>query len=183
VSRETNYLNWKVTDNWRRCMETIKEIMGDKKSLRRLSFASHVDRSRLMILDTWSKRYKLPVEWILEQLLRYYGFRNGRWVYKGGGLPVRISTLVSISSEEALREIIRREFPNDEHLDMWRQREQESILADMMEETTSKSILDFKKADEYATWYRKHVTNVRMREQRLVDQLKKSRPYRGNPFK
>src|ERR1700751_1319177 len=112
---ETEILNWKIKNNWKRFKRVVVEIMGPRKGL---DYMPHVNRQRLLILDAWAKRYKLPLEWIVEKLLRYYGFRNGRWLMKGSALPVRITTLVSAASEDALVELIAQEFPDGEHLEV-----------------------------------------------------------------
>ena len=181
MSEITDYPR-KVYENWAKCNRVVVEVIGGRKSLR---FLSVKDKQQLLILETWSQRYKLPVAWIFEQLLRYYGFREGKWRMKGN-LPASIQTLTAPSAEDILKQMIDEEFPARENVMVWRQREQDRILRDIMKEdgeNVRRTPVDFNTREGFNSYYMRRIDRLRQREENLSDRLKKSRPYRGNPFR
>ena len=153
-------------------------------------------RRKLLIFTIWEDRYFVSQDWIIESLLVY--FRNpqnrkskssGRWNRQG--LPVTINTLTSKTSELLLQRLIEVEFPNQEHISLYRQREQEDgVKGHLRGESLPNRSLGGQKLLFYPTlgaWKRDYNRKAE-RHQEIIGQamtfLKRhSRPYRGNPWK
>lgn len=119
----------------------------------------------------------------------YYAEKFKRFANRKDGLGCKLATLLGKKSEVMLKDAIVREFPNDEHLTLWNQEQQESIMAaeedEDADEFTSKpkTLLQFDTPEQYVKYYRRRVTSKRRDLQKLwEDPKRKLRQWRGNPF-
>jgi hypothetical protein len=126
-------------------------------------------------------------------LIRFYEkaiLSDGRRKKKGTiGFPVLVKTMVSKSSEELIQEMIRVEFPNSEHLDLWRQREQDRILEmlyqkeHLFDEERRRNPAEFKSLQRFHKWYAENVLERRQWMDDKREECKRDwKPFRGNPF-
>ena len=193
MNRELEKLNQKV----RRVMETVEHVLqrelGENRTISQLTLR---DRYLLTNLEVWSERYKVSLDWITEMLILHYHeiVKNKTKKRKKMGLPVRVSVLVSQTSEQWLNTQLDTLFPEDEHLKMWREQEQERILEERMErgewlegvqrippEVTE---LSFKTLKDYQTQYRNTTEKRRRMWKRMREQeQKEGLPYRGSPWR
>jgi hypothetical protein len=163
-----------------RCQNALQKTLGAQRTLR---FLSIPDRHRLLTLATWEERYRVPLEWIVERLLRAYQKTKQR-KRVAPGFPVKVSTLVSAASEEMLREEIKKVYPDNVHIDIWRQAEQARLLYKFYpeEEERLRTTLSFGRLSQYAEYYGEQMEKRRRAFLRARSKLAKSLPYRGSPW-
>jgi hypothetical protein len=191
VEYELAALERKVEDVWKRFENTVQMTLGDGSNVR---FISIGDRRRLTVLWVWEQRYRVSVEWILEVLLRVYSKARMRAAPKRKikGLPVSVKTLVSKASEAILQQELNRQYPWNEHIEIWRQYEQDRILNKLraialleegLQDDQQKTFLDFPSLKKYRRWYEKEMRRRRSWSDSMKRKMKAtSKPYRGNPW-
>ena len=186
VEYELAALDRKVEEVWKRFVNTVQMTLGDRINV---SFLPIRDRRRLTVLWVWEQRYRVSVEWILEVLLRVYFKARVRAVPKRKikGLPVSVKTLVSKASEAILQQELNRQYPWDDHIEIWRQYEQNNLLNRLRAEeglrVQQKTFLDFSSLAKYRQWYEKEMRRRRKWMDTMRREMKAtSKPYRGNPW-
>lgn len=182
----------KSKEAWSRTQVVVKRVLGDKHTLQWMSI---IDRKRLTVLLVWEQRYKVPLEWIVETLLRHYQYKRKRIItgrrYRNPALPVRTVTLVSPTSAEIIEKEIAQAYPADEHLDIWRERKRYEILAKQLSteglsgrSVVGKTFIDFSSTEDFVKHYSKMVEEHRLIEDKIAgERRRKGKPYRGSPWK
>ena len=154
---ELRVLRVKKFEVWNRCQTTLQNVVGPRYTLQ---FLKETDRERLLMFLVWEQRYRVSVEWMVETLVRFFEkaiLSDGRKKKKGTiGFPVLVKTMVSRASEELIQQAIMAEFPNGEHLDLWRQYEQDRILAPLyrkaheFDEQRRRNPAEFKSSERFS---------------------------------
>jgi hypothetical protein len=171
---------------------TLVERWVESRDNRRVRFTfKRTDQVRLLKLYVWSQRYKLPVVQILDMLVPI--LRNRVVLKKKSyGLGVGVASLVGEGAERILQEEIKRYFPGNQLISIWREATREKQLAveriNATEGIVTRSekeltLLACPSVEEYVRRYRCRAT--RHREENTVEQLRESRRkkrYRGNPW-
>jgi hypothetical protein len=84
-----------------------------------------IDRLRLLTLRVWEKKYYLPLPEILTVLTGYWkAFHSKRDFGNKLSFGVSIPVLVGKKSEKVLQDYIRKTYPGNEHVSVWRSAEQ-----------------------------------------------------------
>jgi len=159
---------------------------------KKLFYVSPVDQMHLLKLQIWSEKYQVPVRYILDVLLEYYGqwmkrFKSAR------GLGVKIPTLTGQRSRKILLEKIAQDFPDGENKILYRRARQEEIIQSRLGLDTDeeddlpterrKTVLDFANPRDYAKYYSQSIKATRNQYAKVLgDENNKRRPYRGNPW-
>ena len=83
------------------------------------------DKLRLLNLQIWSLRYKVPIEYILRVLLDKLFVKHRK--QRGRSIGVRITSLTGQKAERFLRDKVCEDFPSGEPLMEWRAAEQQRL--------------------------------------------------------
>lgn len=134
------------------------------------------DKVRLLRLEQFETKYKVPLDWILKQLVPFFRDRFSSKLSKG--LGVKTATLVGKFSQEILSKEIAKQFPEQEHVKSWKFREQQRQwqtykLANVLDDNT------FEK--DFVGRYVDIVSNERALRKEFGKRMKR-RPYRDNPW-
>jgi len=111
----------------------LEKILNDKHDRSLYVFTTKKqERERMLLLSlrTWSLKYKLTPEEILDVLVPFWSKFERKYKNNKGrkGLGVGVSTFCSDRSEEVLKKYIAENHPNQENIQAWRAREQEKCL-------------------------------------------------------
>jgi hypothetical protein len=139
---------------------------------------SKEDELRLLRLEQWEQKYKVSMEWMLGVLVPVWLNKFGKFK-KGQSLGVSISTLVGQASERILRIELDKLYPEREHIQIWRAREQQRQWLQVEEDLWGRE--DWTVPKEMVRRYRRKMGRARERLRRFSQSQK--RPYRGNPWK
>lgn len=132
--------------------------------------------------------YKVSLEYIVETVVPQYLEQIGRLHRKKSyAIGFRPTNLVGANAERMLKERIAKDFPESEHISMWRWERIQDIVANRTEDefTTSKGkgIADYSTLGQYVRAYRGKVQNKReIFDREMNRSTNKKRPYRDNPF-
>jgi|SRR5580698_568235 hypothetical protein len=173
---------------WARTQVVVKRVLGEKHTLQ---FMSLTDRKRLTVFLVWEQRYKVPLEWIVEVLLDHYSAIRKRFITgrhrRNPALPVKVVSLVSQTSKELLQKAIAVAYPADEHLDIWREREQYRTITKQTPSEERKvlepTFLEYKTTSAFIRAYSESIEEHRLIEQKISDGRKKGKPYRNSPWR
>ena len=153
------------------------------------------DLVRLVRLRTWMMRHRLTIFEILDLLvleLRARFSRINRKTKMTGGLRISINTLTSHGAERVLKEMIAKTYPDNEHINIWRERERDrQMAAEMAEEMGNMveapekklKLVDFDSPVDFVKRYEKRLERQRRVEMAASDPSRKKRAYRWNPFR
>lgn len=182
----------KSKEAWSRTQAVVKRVLGDKHTLQWMSIT---DRKRLTVLLVWEQRYKVSLEWMVETLLLHYQGKRKKIItgrrYRNPALPVRTVTLVSPTSAEIIEKEIEQAYPNDEHLEIWRERKRYEFLAKQVsaEGLDGKGVLnhtfvDFSSSKEFVDYYTRMVDGYRLMEEKIAgERRRKGKPFRNSPWR
>lgn len=177
--------------NKRKLFNVTIQICGDVNTALQASLGkaiwhiSESDRYRLYKLWIWSQRYYVSLEYILSVLVPY--FNNGvekRTGKKSKGLGISIPVLTGDVAEEVLQKCISRDFPEGDHLSLYREEWKDKITELLTKKefnTRIKSSLQFKSVSAEAKSYISSVTKAVTAGNKLANQMKKI-PMRNNPW-
>ena len=136
------------------------------------------DQLRLLRLKQWEEKYRVPMEWILAQLIPFWREKYSKYQRSQGGFGVTVATLVGSVSEEVLRGKIKHMFPDGENLQRWRAREQLRQWTVVWDRRETRFSEDPVRA---VREYRDVIQRERRGRKKWMKILAK-RPYRGNPW-
>jgi hypothetical protein len=180
---------WKVTGDVLREMELWLESRDGKRY--NLQYRP-LDRARLTRLYTWSLRYYLPIEDILDLIIPVLRGQR-RYDRKRWGIGLTVRTLTSYGAERILRKELEKKYPDGEHVAQWRDREREKQLeAECLEgldgliprENGFHNVLEAGSPMEYMARYRSQVLRQRAIHQRAYSmERRRLKPYRWNPWR
>lgn len=188
MNDEMQALLHKSKEAWARTQAVVKRVLGEKHTLQWMSI---IDRKRLTVLLVWEQRYKVSLEWMVEVLLRHYQDKRKRIItgrrYRNPALPVRTVTLVSPTSCEIIEKELAQAYPNDEHLDVWRQHKQYALVskkvADFVGSVLGRTFTDFPTTEEFVRHYSRGINEHREIEERMANERRKGKPYRNSPWR
>lgn len=145
---------------------TIDKILREKLDRRIFGNPSLEDQMRLLSIRTWSQKYKVEPEFIVELLVPYWAKRFERKRIdpsKPKGIGCRIATLCGDKSEEILVSELHRLYPEQEQIRIWKSREQEKQLRqeELFSENESESKLSADTPDKFIQKYRRRVITSR----------------------
>jgi hypothetical protein len=158
---------------------TLEVIRKEKVNL----YLTQKDIYRLLILRSWTIKYKVSLEYILRNILIFWEAfvqRRSKQM-KGRGLNVRVSTLTGKKSEEILKQFIEKDFPNNLNINIWKTSEQERIFRIKETEGIKTVRREIKTLSKYVKHYKYSIRKENTRRER-IEKLFQSRPYRDNPF-
>lgn len=150
-----------------------------------------VDQCRLLKFRTWSLRYYVEVEEILEMVLPVLRNQMRSRVGKGLGVPIKI--LTGRKAEEILRDQIKRRYPDGENKKVWASRERErQIQRELRDELSGMRERDVLRGKtrlevgilEWTHEYQKQISarHKRWEKIRARNLRSKRRGYRRNPW-
>lgn len=147
---------------------------------------------RLCRLQVWSWRHRVSIEEILSLVLPYLRKTVGTDQKQRYGLGVSVATLTGKTGEVILVEALAKKYPGNEHVDRWRQIEQERQLrAEQMEETDGLAVrapklVSIMEADSVEDYLKRYTQRIRMARKQFrdtqADPERKRKAYRGNPW-
>ena len=146
-----------------------------------------LDGVRLLRLRVWATRHYLTVSQVLDMIMPVIRSRTGR--VKSAGIGTTIGNLTGQAAYRILREEIAKRYPDEEHVELWREEEQNKHIAIEREAETgglpvrhkSHSPLDYESIAEYVAQYKKSIaTSNTLRTSLSSEQRRK--PYRWNPW-
>lgn len=137
------------------------------------------DQLRLLTLEHWEEKYRVKLEWMLQQLIPYWRERYTKF-RKGTGLGVSIATLTGRKSEERLRQRILETWPEGEQIESWRQRERERQVAAVLDHGNGRE--DWEDLKASLQKYQRRMASAREERRRLARELSR-RNYRNNPWR
>ena len=146
------------------------------------------DQLRLVKLKVWSERYSLPVTYILLKLLEYHWSRLPKpqrdKAKASKGLGIRIATLIGSVSERHLKDCIFQDFPDGDHLVVFKEAERDRIVDLLEEELPSrpKGVLWHKTISNFIESYTRNLQSTQKTDSSYAKKLSKI-PYRGNPWR
>jgi hypothetical protein len=168
--------------------DVLKEEFG-----RRLYRLKREDELRLLVLLTWKERYKVSVKWILKFLIPIWSSKFAKYKTKTS-LGCRVATLVGKRSEEIIRERLDKEFPHQENIRDYKERERIRLVEKLSGESNIAnsrpakyfSPIDAPTVDKFVDSYRKEIRcrknkKLKHKESYQLNLLKK-KPYRTNPY-
>lgn len=183
-----------VHEVWRKAIELTALLLRwveTRDGETRFILLSKPDQLRLLVLETWSIRYRLPVLEILDIVVPFVRLR---WKSRGrvvSLLRFRIAALAGNSAEVYLREQLAKRYPNGENYAAWRQREIEhqllveeaEELGDLHTRSSPIGLLGFDTGEAYVAAYRERVLKARAAYNKEASaRWRKRKRYRGNPF-
>jgi hypothetical protein len=136
------------------------------------------DEIRLLRLEGWEEKYKVPVEWILRQLVPFWREKYSKYSKKVG-LGVTVATLTGKKSEEILQQRIAEEFPDGENIARWKVREQQRQWEIVSDRSNGRE--DWMEPGKTLKKYRTRMERERQERQTWATKTKKRR-YRNNPW-
>jgi hypothetical protein len=136
------------------------------------------DAIRLLILQQWSEKYKVSVEWILRHLVPIWRTSFAKY-QSTGGLGVNIATLVGKKSELILQERLKKEFPDGENLAAWQSKEQSRQWQRFWDQDPKSEDWEF--PGTAVKQYQKQMARERRWRKKFQHEQQKRR-YRGNPW-
>ena len=135
------------------------------------------DELRALRLRQLEELYKVPLEWILAQLLPIWRKKFSR--YQSGGLGVSMATLVGDKSEEIIRQRLKEEYPEQENEALWRSQQQQSqwqLFRDGIKKRDNWEDPVVAVRDYTARMNRERAARAEF------ERMARRRPYRGNPW-
>lgn len=180
----------RVSELWSAAHEMVAEIGlwlavhdGKEPFLR----FTREDQVRLLRLKTWQLRYYLSIQEILSfvvPVLRSTVKRKSkRWA-----LGITVRSLTGEAAERILQEQLKKTYPGGEHIQVWKDREQENQIeveqmleGDLVSSGKTIDVLHAESLEDYVSRYRARIQHLR---QERSAQMRKHRkkPYRWNPF-
>lgn len=164
----------------RHFLDVLGELRG--KDLSYVQYTEQ-DRYRLLILLAWSRRYRVPVDYVVKTLIHFWdkkiGHPRGRRKL-ATIIGVRIATLTGVVSQSVLEEQILIEFPTLENESEWKSRARIRMLPPDGPETEVADTIE-----EFMSSYRSRVERKRklLLENKRPGSVYTRRPYRNNPWK
>lgn|SRR5882724_1828146 len=143
------------------------------------------DENRFFVLWVWSERYKVPLSYTIESLLKIWGLITGK--HKRGRKPmlgVSPAIFTGKKSEQFLQECILRDYPNRENESEWRLKQQEKLLG-LEDEPRGKaqSFIDIRHPENMVRSYKRKVDRrARKLAKANAAEWRKGRAWRGNPW-
>ncbi len=130
---------------------------------------------QILTIRTWVIRYRVSLSWVLRLLLKD---RFGRIVApsKSGGLGLPLRTLCSTATQQYVENEVLRQFPHDENISVWNQKQRSTMLATLRFVKPQKDLNQFVQA--YTKWASQEQENT----ERFAEKLRR-RPWRGNPWR
>ena len=135
------------------------------------------DRLRILRLEQWEEKYKVPLWWILVTLVPIWKKKFARYSY--GAFGVKIPTLVGAKSEAIIRARILEEFPNGENVRIWRAQEQQWQWASYRQGVGLKE--DWTNPLRAARDYQQRMQRERQARD-VFEKVARRRHYRNNPW-
>lgn len=195
IERELNQLDKLVIANITRVEQILTSYRKEEVKL----WLTKQDKYKLLTLAIWEKKYKIPMNELILQLVPFWeSFVQRRSKkMKKAGLNVRVSTLVGKKSEKVLLDMISKEYPNKEHIDFWVSQKREEIIRkqilkltddgihskdDASDMNSSKTLIDFSTPGQYLRYYRKKLKTETALRQRIETELRKY-TFIDNPFR
>jgi hypothetical protein len=144
------------------------------------------DKYRLLILRSWTIRYKVSLRYILNQLLPFWEsfIQRRSKKMKSRGLNVQVSTLTGKKSEDILKQCIEKDYPNNLNISLWKTSEQERLYKAALEAELAGIKVrqpNIKTLERYVTYYKYSVSREVKRRERVERSFQKM-PYRDNAF-
>ena len=163
-------------------MEALKISTG-----KTLWAVSETDRYRLYRLWIWSQRHKVSLEYIFQTLIPYFTKgvekRTGK---KSKGIGVSIPVLTGDVAEEVLVRSIERDYPEGDHLSLYREQQIEAITALLTKPpefpTRIKKPLQYKSMAAEVAAYKFSTDKAVKQAAKLESKLRKI-PFRNNPYR
>lgn len=196
IERELNLLPKIVSSHMERVQTIVSELRKEKIKL----WLTKADQYKLLTLGVWEKKYKVPLRFIIFQLLPFWEEfvqRRSRKMKKAG-LNVRVSTLVGKKSEKVLQDIINKAYPDRENVDYWISLRREEILRtrlnrqsksdgvhskdDASDLNTPKTLINFSTPAQYLKYYKKQLKIEQQLRNGIEKELKKY-TFIDNPFR
>lgn len=180
VNTEMRVLESKVL----RLQAGLKKIMEEDFG-RKLWDVSRQDALRLLTLEVWQERYKVPVRYMLKTILPFWHSvisKRSRRRAKNNGLGCKIVQLVSRRSEDVLVEQILKDYPSGENVLDWRMRQRaEQVLP--KREGRPGTLLKAPEVEQFAANYAKTIgRRQRKMTKAQANSARKRRRYRDNPW-
>ena len=185
----------KFSDLWRYTNLIIAEIEkwiahNDDKHVR-LRF-NQLDQARLLKLRVWSYRHKIDICEVLDMIIPPLRTVISK-MKNSYGLGITIRAMTSQRAYKILVSRLKEAYPQDEHIDVWRENERDRQLqieanyknGGLISRSPqmSNSVLDSPNAKEFARRYTKIAIMKRERHQTLCGQSwRKRRRYRYSPW-
>ena len=162
-----------------RFLTILSELRGKDVSYAQYS---EQDRYRLLVLLAWSRRYQVPIEYVVETLIRFWDRKITHRSRKKVAtiIGVRITTLVGAVSQSVLEERIMAEYPKLENESEWKSRARNRMLPPDGPETETAPTIE-----EFMDSYRSRVERKRnlLMENKRPGSSFTRRPYRNNPWR
>lgn len=196
IERELNLLPKIVSSHMERVQTIVSELRKEKIKL----WLTKADQYKLLTLGVWEKKYKVPLRFIIFQLLPFWEEfvqRRSRKMKKAG-LNVRVSTLIGKKSEKVLQDIINKTYPDRENVDYWISLRREEILRtrlnrqsksdgvhskdDASDLNTPKTLINFSTPAQYLKYYKKQLKLEQQLRNGIEKELKKY-TFIDNPFR
>lgn len=161
----------------------VEKILKDKHDISLFIYnGKDKDRERLMLLSlrTWSIKYKLNPEEIIEVLVRFWNNLSKKFSKKRKvkGLGVKINAFCGNRSEEIIEKYIHDKYPNREHLSRWRSAEREKFMKRSRIKTLYQGTIK-----NFLKEYSLSVEKVRKQNQDSISSGEfKKRRWPGNPW-
>jgi hypothetical protein len=179
--KDTPRPNWNERQLWRRAMKAESLMEKIAKEQLGMSFWNKdqkpADSLRLIRLLQWEEKYKVPAAWFVPILVKIWKKKYGEYVGKDR-LGFSIATLTGDKSEQILVETIRKEFPEGEHLEIWRAKKQNAQWLTQIERRKG---ITWENPTIAMEQYRKKVQAERKEFQSFRERMRQ-RPYRNNPW-
>jgi len=141
------------------------------------------DRIRLNIFLVWSDRHKVPLSYVIQTLMRFWRSRPFMRRKRKGLLGVTVASLTSQKTEIILAQQIEKDFPGQEHIAQWRQRERLRLLGLDAPRGRAKSLIDVNAPDESCIMFSNRVERRRTKlDNAAGSESRKRRRWRGNPW-
>lgn len=164
----------------------LKEVINTLEIIRKEKvhiYLTQKDMYRLLILRSWTIKYKVSLEYILRNILTFWEAfvqRRSRKM-KSVGLNVMVSTLTGNKSEEILKQFITKDFPNSLNISIWKTAEQERIFRIKHDDGIKTIRKEAKTLSRYVKQYKTYKRKENNRRERIEGLFQKY-PYRDNPF-
>lgn len=176
-----------------RISSAVVTMCGDVDRILRQSFSKqlynpkHEDQVRLLKLRMWEQKYRVSLKYILDTLVPHYEKLGKRKTGRANskGLGTTIAILTGPAAEEYLCERIAKDFPDNENVIDWKEKERQRCLALLDKEELigrPRKILSYPTLSEYMKVYRKKVEKARRSTSKRETKLAKQ-PWRNNPWR
>lgn len=165
---------------------TVDRVLKETQNRKLFGTPSPTDQMRLLSLRTWCFKYKLDLEQILNILIPIWTKRFERFKKHSNdgikSLGCKIATLCGDKSEQILISELKKLYPNDEYIQVWKSREQEKQLR-RNEDLGDRLIIKSQTIEGFVDKYKRTILRERKDYLKKINSGKfTKRKYPGSPW-